>query len=300
MTDMTTSPGLRADHRALALSALAALFWGSNFEATRIALDTLPPWTAAAGRFGVAALATLAWMALVDGPGLRALRRNWMALAALGLIGVAGFNAALFIGMQTSTPVTGALIMATTPLSTNLIDAVLSRRRPSVRMVTGMGVGLFGVALTVGAFSGARFGAGDIVIIMGSLCWALYTVGCRRWVADASPLETSAWTMLFGVVVLVLVACTLETPVSAVALVGPAGWAATLWMALAGSTLAFAFWQVGIRVRGPGATSVLFNLVPVAALLIAAGFGRRPDPSQLLGVAIAIGGVIWASRGEQR
>lgn len=70
--------------------------------------------------------------------------------------------------------------------------------------------------------------------------------------------------------------------------------------ALAGSTLAVAFWQIGIRVRGPGATSVLFNLVPVAALLIAAGFGRMPAVPQLLAVAIAVGGVIWASRGARR
>lgn len=300
MTDITNPPGLRADHRALALSAMAALFWGSNFEATRIALDSLPPWTAAAGRFVIAALATLVWMMLVDGPGLRALRRNWRAFAGLGLIGVTGFNAALFLGMKTSSPVTGALIMATTPLSTNLIEALLSRRLPSARMVTGMGVGLFGVALTVGAFSGARFGAGDILIFAGSLCWAFYTVGCRRWVRDASSLETSAWTMLFGAVVLVLAACLFEAPLSALAMASPAGWGATLWMALAGSTLAFAFWQVGIRVRGPGATSVLFNLVPVAALLIAAGLGRIPQPSQLLGVAIAIAGVIWASRGARR
>ena len=40
---------------AFALSALAAIFWGTNFEATRIVLQDLPPWTAAAGRFGIAA-----------------------------------------------------------------------------------------------------------------------------------------------------------------------------------------------------------------------------------------------------
>ncbi|MCA0998119.1 DMT family transporter [Alloyangia pacifica] len=298
MTDLTSPRHATTESHALTLSALAALFWGSNFEATRIALDSLPPWSAAAGRFGIAAIATLAWMRWQDGPGLAALRRNWPAMALLGLIGVAGFNAALFLSMRTSSPVTGALIMATTPLTTNLLDAFLSRRLPSVRMVLGMAVGLLGVALTVGAFSGARFGSGDLLILAGSLCWSLYTVGCRRWISEATPLETSAWTMAFGAAVLVGAACLIETPVAAITAASPAGWGATLWMAIAGSTLAFAFWQTGIRTRGPGATSVLFNLVPVSALVIVAGFGRMPDVTQILGVVIAIAGVLWASRGR--
>ncbi|WP_237220273.1 EamA family transporter [Salipiger sp. CCB-MM3] len=85
-------------------------------------------------------------------------------------------------------------------------------------------------------------------------------MGCRRWVTNASPLETSAWTMLFGAIMLILASFALESPISSFATAGTSGWSATLWMAIAGSTLAFAFWQIGIRARGPGPTSVLFNL----------------------------------------
>ena len=49
-------PAACGDGGALALSALAAVFWGTNFEATRLALIDLPPWTAAAGRFVLAAV----------------------------------------------------------------------------------------------------------------------------------------------------------------------------------------------------------------------------------------------------
>ena len=66
---------------AFALSALAAIFWGTNFEATRIVLQDLPPWTAAAGRFGIAAAAILVWLRLTEGFDLAALRRNALGLA---------------------------------------------------------------------------------------------------------------------------------------------------------------------------------------------------------------------------
>ncbi|RBP94802.1 EamA-like transporter family protein [Rhodobacter sp. 140A] len=171
VTDLTESPPpeiRRAEGSAFVLSALAAVFWGSNFEATRIVLHELPPWTAA-GRFVFAAFGILLWLRLAEGPGLQALRRNALAFLVLGVVGVAGFNAALFLGMQSSSPVTAALIMGTSPLTTNLLEALIGGHWPSRRALFGMAISLVGVALTVGAFSGARFASGDLLIFAGSL-----------------------------------------------------------------------------------------------------------------------------------
>ncbi|WP_319519270.1 DMT family transporter [uncultured Martelella sp.] len=283
------------DTSALGLSALSAIFWGTNFEATRIALSGLPPWTAAALRFAIAAIAILFWLRLSGGLDFRVLRRNLFAYLALGCVGVAGFNAALFLGMQTSSPVTAALIMGTTPLTTNLIDAVLQRRLPAAGAVLGMAISLFGVSLTVGAFSGTRFTSGDLLILAGSLAWALYTIGCRRAVTDATPMQTTAWTMTAGALVLLFAAFFFETPFTALTVSTAPALGAVLWMAVVGSVLAYIFWQIGIAKRGPGATSVVFNLVPVSALVIAAVFGRMPDLYQVAGVAIAIFGILLAS-----
>lgn len=303
MSDISLLSPARAETRALVLSALSAIFWGTNFEATRIVLAEAPPWTAAALRFGAAALAALIWLVLTLGLNLAVLRRNALHFAVLGLVGVTGFNAALFLGMETSSPVTAALIMGTSPLTTNLMDALINRRRPAGPALIGMGISLIGVALTVGAFSGARFASGDLMIAAGSFAWALYSIGCRRWVANAAPLETTVWTMVFGAVALVVIAFAVETPVKALAGASPVFWLASLHMALIGSLLAFVFWQVGIAVRGPAATSVLFNLVPVSALVVAAGFGRMPGWDQVFGVALAIFGVWLAGKpraGHQR
>ena len=293
--DVTPARPTLSDSGALALSALAAIFWGTNFEATRVALEYLSPWTAAAGRFAIAAVAILVWLGLSRGLNLRVLRRNWVAFLMLGIVGVAGFNVALFLGMQTSSPVTAALIMGTTPLTTNLLEALLKRRRPQGTALLGMGISLVGVALTVGAFSGAHFAAGDVLILIGSIGWSLYTIGCRSWVRDAAAIETAAWTMVFGALALVAIAFGLENPVQDLAQSGVTAQGVVIYMALVGSVLSYIFWQIGIAVRGPSATSVLFNLVPIAALGVATVCGRMPAPSQVTGVAIAILGVVLAS-----
>ena len=104
--------------------------------------------------------------------------------------------------------------------------------------------------------------------------------GSRNWVKGASPLETSVWTTVFGTVFLVIAALVLADPMHELQTGSLLSWSATLWMALTGSVLAYLFWQIGIAVRGPAATSVVYNLVPVSALVIAAGFGRLPDVTQ--------------------
>ncbi|KQY20312.1 hypothetical protein ASD31_24110 [Rhizobium sp. Root482] len=291
----TRASGLPTDGGALVASVMAAVFWGTNFEATRIALLYLPPWSAAAGRFVLAAAAIMLWLRIAKGIRWSVLRRNLTSYAVLGVVGVAGFNAALFLGMKTSSPVTAALIMGTSPLTTNLLESLLLRRMPSPRALAGMVVSLLGVALTVGAFSGAHFASGDILVLLGSLAWAVYTIGCRRWVSDATPLETTAWTMLVGAFALAFVGFSVETPVTSFVHAPTIALVSILWMALLGSVLAYLFWQTGIAKRGPGATSIMFNLVPVSALLVAAIFGRTPGLAQIAGVAIAIFGVLLAS-----
>lgn len=111
---MTTNP-----RTALALTLLATLFWGANFSAGKIALSTLSPWTVSAERFAIASAAILLYLAYRKGVRWNVLRANALAFIALG---VAGFNGALFVGLQTSHPVTAALIMATMPLSASLIE----------------------------------------------------------------------------------------------------------------------------------------------------------------------------------
>ncbi|MDO5642171.1 MAG: DMT family transporter [Paracoccus sp. (in: a-proteobacteria)] len=292
---LSLSAVARPEPMAFTLSLLAAIFWGASFEATRIVLHDVTPWTAAAMRFAIASVVILIWLGLRQGYDLGALRRNALAFAVLGVIGIFGFNAALFLGMQSSSPVTAALIMATSPLTTNLAEALIQRRAPTRIAIIGMVIGLTGVALTVGAFSGASFSGGDLLILGGSLAWVAYTIGCRRWVVDATPLAGAAWTMLAGALALIAAALLMEAPATVLSHASANAWMAILWMAVPGSVLAYLFWQVGIAVRGPGATSVLFNLVPVAALIVAMAFGRMPGATQILGIAIAIFGVMLSS-----
>ena len=198
--------------------------------------------------------------------------------------------------MQTSSPITASLIMATTPISANIIEAFLNRQMPGPDRIMGMIVSLVGVSLVITKghiLSGSiAFASGDLIILLGSIGWAAYTVEMRAFVKDATPLETTSWTMLFGMIALTLAAFLFENPISAAAGTSGVSFLAALWMGIVGSVLAYLFWNVGIAVRGPGKTSIFFNFVPVFALLISVLMGTVPQAVQIVGVVLTICGVL--------
>jgi drug/metabolite transporter (DMT)-like permease len=98
--------------------------------------------------------------------------------------------------MQTSSPVTAALIVGTTPLTTNLLDALVQRRMSKGTAIFGMIVSLIGIAMTIWPFSGTRSSGVDLLLLIGSIGWSLYSIGCRSSVCEASAVETATWTMV--------------------------------------------------------------------------------------------------------
>ncbi len=291
---MSTSP-----RTAVFLTIIATFFWGSNFVVVKSSLASLPPWTAAAERFVIAAICISLVLHFKTGFNLKVLRQNALAYALLGGVGIAGFNGAFFIGLQTADPVTAALIMATTPLSANFFEAALNRRFPGQWRIAGMIISLIGVALVVtdGTFFmgvNLAYVPGDGIIVLGSLVWALYTVGCRRFVKESTPLETTTWTMISGALTLVVMAFIVEQPLTAVAGGTFYSHAATVYLATMGAVLAYLFFITGVYVRGPGRTAVFLNFVPVFALLISIVQGHVPREIQVLGIIVTILGVMIA------
>ncbi|WP_255430661.1 DMT family transporter [Xenorhabdus sp. TS4] len=287
--NMKTTPQL-----AIVLTLIATFFWGSNFQVTKFALTSLPPWTASVERFFYAVICIFIFFVWKEGIHSNVLKQNWLAFIVLGAIGVAGFNGAFFVGLQSSNPVTAALIVATTPISANILEAIINRRLPGLMRVIGMAISLLRVALVItnGKLILGDVVIGDIIIFMGSLGWSIYTVGTRVFVKDATPLATTSWTMLFGAIILVFIAIFVESPITALSSGTFESHLACLYIGIGGSTVAYLFWNMGVAIRGAGKTAVFFNFVPMFSLIIQLMMGNIPSLPQMIGVVITIVGVL--------
>jgi drug/metabolite transporter (DMT)-like permease len=265
--------------------AVAAMLWGANFNLSKHVLADMNALVAAAARFDIAALVMLA-LASFRGS-LAPLLRHVRAYATLGVVGIAGFNVLFFLGMQQTSAVNGALIMALNPLLTAVLAYFMTGGRPNSRQLIAFPVGVVGVAIVVlGGGASLRLAPGDALMLAANLCWAAYNVLVGRMLPrGVDGVANTTGVMLTGALTLTLVAVVAGAPVSV-----PHGEAAGALaaMALGGTVLAYLFWNAGIARFGAVRTAQFLNLVPVTTMTIAAIEGQMPTLAQLGGGLLVI------------
>lgn len=278
------------------LVALTAVMWGANFNLAKPVLAELHPFVAGADRYLIAAAIMLA---LTYFRGERVPLRHARTYVILGIVGVFGFNLFFFLGMASTSPVNGALIMALNPLTTSLIAWAMLGDKPTPRQLLAFPVGIVGVAIVVlGAGAQVHVAIGDLFLMIANINWAFYNVLVKRQMPqDTSSVASTAGIMSVGALALTAVALIAGESFSMPSL--HAG-SALIAMSVGGGVLAYLFWNIGIGRLGAARAAVFLNLVPVASMLISAVSGEPPTHVQLFGGALVIGAVSFSALGARR
>jgi drug/metabolite transporter (DMT)-like permease len=278
------------------LVTTSAFFWGVNFVLAGPVLADLPPFWAAALRFLIGAVLMLA-IAWRQGDDLVTLaRRHAPAHLLLALLGIVGFNLFFFHAMQDTSADNGALVMATNPLLTTLLAAVLLGERVTARHLAALPLALIGVAVVIshgdlGRLAHLQIAKGDWLMLCANLTWALFNVATRRFMPKGSPVGNTALMMSLGALMLTGIALAGDAPF---ALPGLHAGVALAIMAVGGTVLAYLFWGMGIQQLGAGRAALFLNLVPVFAMLVSGVLGTPPSAAQVTGGLIVLAGVSLA------
>lgn len=278
------------------LVTLSTLFWGANFALAGPVLADIPPLWAAALRF---ALGTALMLALVIWRGedlMAPLRRNAKAYALLGAVGVGGFNLLFFFALQSTSAANGALIMATNPLLTTVLAALLLGEATNTRQLLALPLALIGVVVVISGgnmhhLAKLQLAHGDLLMIGADMTWAFYNILMRRYLPNGSAVANTTLVMAAGMLLLLAVAMGSGEIVHVPSV--KAG-SSLVTMAIGGTVLAYLFWNMGIAHLGAGRTSLFLNLVPVFAMLIGAISGTVPSEAQIIGGVLVISAVTIA------
>ncbi|MDQ1147528.1 drug/metabolite transporter (DMT)-like permease [Bacillus sp. SORGH_AS 510] len=275
------------------------LVTGATFNLAKYAVQYFSAASAAGWRFGIAAVVMFALLIIQKKVKWETILRHGITYTILGIVGIFGFNAFFFFGMNHTSPLNGALIMGTNPLVT-LIMAFFILRTPITKQQTmGIFFALLGVTLvlTRGSWEVIQtlsFSKGDILILAGNVCWALYGVLGRKYLKTSSSLETTTYTMITGALFLVILA--IFSPSTNVEIKTPIiAWGAILFMAIFTSVLGYLWWNKAMERIGPANTAVFFNLVPVVTMLISVVTGTPVTNVQVIGTVMVISGVLISS-----
>lgn len=274
---------------------LMSLIWGVNYSVIKYGTSVVPPLAYNGVRIMVAA-AALTFIAIIWGgppPG----RREMLTLLALGALGNGVYQVFFVEGLSRTRAGEAALVVGASPALMALMGRMRGIERVTRRGIVGIALSMFGVGLiVVGRASGGPVNggslAGDLLVLCGSVCWALYTILLMPYVRRLSGWWVTALTIIGGSVVLAIVGGPDIVGVDWSAL--PRGaWPAILYSGLGALVVAYMFWYYGVRVLGPTRTALYGNLQPLIALFVAwLTLGETPTTWQGLGAATIVSGVL--------
>lgn len=284
--------------RIYLLIFLTMLFWGGTPVAGKLVIQDIPPLTVGVLRYGVAALCLVAlfWRRLPDPRSLS--RKDLWNLLWVGLLGVFLNHTLFFLALVFAPAAHGAIIPPTTsPVWTILLAARLGRERVTPGQIAGMILCAVGVVLVarperLATGGGGTVLLGDVLFLLGGVAWGIYSYVSKVAMLRLSAVATLTFGMVIGTVFLVPVALA-ERPWSALRSAHVTAWGALGYLTVAGTVLAFLWWNVAIRRVGAGRTAVFTNLVPVFGVLLSwLILGERLTAGQLIGGLLAVVGVL--------
>lgn len=257
------------------LALLAMTFiWGFNFIVVKTALSELLPLSFLALRFSTASVCLLIAVRLVQ-KNLAIPRREWGKVALVGIVGTTLYQPLFINGLAMTKASNTSLILATTPAFIVLINRFLHNERLAPRGWFGILFSFTGILVIVLSSGDLTWESsallGDLFVLGGTLCWALYSVFAAPFLKRYSSLEFTALSTVFGT--LPLLVLTIPTLLNQNwAAVGMGSVLGLLYSALFAIVIAYIIWNVGIQRIGGARTAIYSNLTPVIATLAATVF----------------------------
>jgi drug/metabolite transporter (DMT)-like permease len=111
---------------------LAAVFWGTNYAATKYAAEFIPPLLIVGIRFTVGGLLMLGLLQILE-PASKLATKDLLPVAGLGCLGVAIDQTAFTFGVSLTSAANTSLIFATAPVWGLLLGSILGLERPTPR-----------------------------------------------------------------------------------------------------------------------------------------------------------------------
>jgi drug/metabolite transporter (DMT)-like permease len=196
--------------RAQIIAAFASIYviWGSTYLAIRYAIETIPPFLMGGARFLVSGALLYIWARYRGAP--RPTRLHWRNAIIAGAFLLLGGNGAVIWAEQFVPSGLTALLVSILPFWLVIIEWLRPpRKRPSGAVLAGLVLGFVGIIVLVGPGNVGGHGdvrpLGALVLILGSLAWAIGSFWSRDAKLPDSGLLTTGMEMLGGGVLLLIV-----------------------------------------------------------------------------------------------
>ncbi len=292
-TEISVKPSAQITKVDLIL-LLMVIFWGANITIIKVALKNFNPIAFNCCRFILATttLGILHRHIFAD----RIDKKDWPLLILLGILGNTVYQFCFIYGVKLTHVSHVSILLATTPIFTAAISNLMGFEVVGKKLWLGILLSFTGVVLIVfgrGFHIGSTAGLiGDILIVLASVVWSIYTVFSKKIIQKYSAWHYIFYTIAIGTLILVPISIpsVLKQDFS---MLGIYEWLAMAYAGLFGLVFGYSAWYYGVEKIGSTRTSVYSNLTPVAGLSVGMIFlGERLTLLQWLGTVVIFCGLI--------
>ena len=291
---------------AALLLTIPPLLWAGNAVVGRLVAPLISPMTLNLLRWLLAFCLLLPLASWILRPG-SPLWAQWRRFLLLGLLSTSGYNALLYLALNTSTPINVTLVGASTPVWMLLIGRMVYGQAISGRQMFGAALSIAGVVLVMSRgewaqLAGLRLVVGDMYVLLASMGWAYYSWLLARPTPESAPIRADWAAFLLGQIVFGLVwslaFASVEWGLTDTRLHW--GWplaAALVFIACGPAVVAYRSWGAGVGRAGPAVAGFFINLTPLfTALLSSAVLGEAPKLFHGLAFVLIVLGIVLSSR----
>ncbi|MFQ6038696.1 MAG: DMT family transporter, partial [Candidatus Aminicenantales bacterium] len=280
---------------------LAVVFWAVNFAFIKIALREFRPLAFNGLRMTFASLVMMGIL-ILTGKGLRVPRRDFWKVFLLGIVGNTLYQMFFIHGLNMTTASNTSIIMAMTPASVAFLSSVLKHETLHWAAWLGIFLSFVGFWMVITGEPGAFLFSwerlrGDVLIFLGNIVWAVYTVFSKPVLTRVSPLKWASLTMAAGTLFF--------SPFCVPALVEQdfhqvtaRGWGILVYSGFFALAVSYVIWYASVQRVGNSRTAIYGNVTPVFTVGFAAVvLSERLSPWQAIGALIIFAGVYLTRSG---
>lgn len=231
-------------------------------------------------RFLIASAIILPLVLKTEHKNLKLKKNDAYIVILAGLFGMFGYHALFFMSLEYITAINSALLMATTPMVTSIIAAVVLSEYFGIKRIFAVVIAFFGVLLTITngnleVLKNLSFNIGDVIMFSAVLCMALYAVLSKKVAQKYSPSLILTYGYILTVVLLVPYMI-LKNPINAILNASLETWLSIIYMAVFASVLAQLLQQISLKYHGASKTMLFYQFVPIIVIGLSAIFLKEP------------------------
>ncbi|MCI0452537.1 MAG: EamA family transporter [Candidatus Latescibacteria bacterium] len=289
--------------RGLVHLLIVYIVWGSTYLGIRIAVrdgSGFPAFAMAGSRVFIAGLILLTWGALAKKP-LRPTRKDVEMFAVCGLLLWLGGNGLVTWAEKRAESGYAALLVGSLPLWTTTLESFIDRRRPTLRLIGALLIGLAGIVVL--NYPTLRHGNRADLLSAGALLLAVVTWGIGSVMQKRRPITlagevSSGYQLLFGSFFLIAASLITGEPRPHPT---PDAWWAWGYLVVFGSVIAFTSFVKALQLLPVHVVATYAYVNPVIAVLLGwLILGERITPWTIFGSVLVLLGVAGVFHEQRR